>query len=500
MPPLDHWAGATPTAAAVIGREGPVTFAELDRNANRLANALRSLGLVEGDAIALVCSNRPEFAEVLYGCQRGGFRLTPANWHLTADEVAYIVDDSDAKVLIADASIHSAIAAFNLADRCEIGLAIGHGGGPFLDYGTVLESADDSPVTTSPGGTMLYTSGTTGKPKGVYRPAPATGAVSSNIGEYAEDGGDSHLCAGPLYHAAPMFFSLRMPLEMGATVVLMDKWDAEEALRLIDEHRVTHSHMVPTMFRRLLALPAAIQDRYDTTSLKYVIHGAAPCPVADKRAIIDWFGPVVWEYYGATEGMGSFVDSATWLSKPGTVGRPLGEDHVIVGDENGAPLPTGEVGLVYMKATGATRFEYHKDDAKTRSTFKGEYFTLGDVGYLDDDGFLFLTDRSANLIISGGVNIYPAEVDEVLLLHEAVADVATIGVPDDEWGEMVLAVVELNDGSDASDALASALIEHCRKHLASFKCPRRVEFTDELPRSDNGKIYKRKVREQYRTD
>ncbi|MGI9615487.1 MAG: AMP-binding protein [Acidimicrobiales bacterium] len=500
MPPLEHWAEASPTAAAVISDHGAVTFAELDRNANRLANALRSLGLVEGDAIALVCPNRPEFIEVLYGCQRGGFRLTPVNWHLTADEVAYIVDDCDAKVLIADASIRSAVDAFNLADRCEIGLAIGDGGGPFQDYGTALESADDRPVTTSPGGMMLYTSGTTGKPKGVYRPAPVTGAGSINIGGYAEEGGDSHLCAGPLYHAAPMVFSLRMPLEMGAAVVLMDKWDAEEALRLIDEHRITHSHMVPTMFHRLLALPAATRDTYDTTSLKHVIHGAAPCPVADKRAIIDWFGPVVWEYYGATEGMGSFVDSATWLTKPGTVGRPSDKDHVIVGDEDGAPLPTGEVGLVYMKASGATKFEYHKDEEKTRSTFKGEYFTLGDVGYLDDDGFLFLTDRSANLIISGGVNIYPAEVDEVLLLHEAVADVATIGVPDEAWGEMVLAVVELNDGSDESDALASALIEHCRKHLASFKCPRRLEFSGELPRSDNGKIYKRRLREQYRTD
>jgi long-chain acyl-CoA synthetase len=448
--------------------------------------------------VALVCGNRAEFAEVLYGCQRGGFRLTPVNWHLTADEVAYIVDDCEAKVLVADGTITAALDAYDLAPACSAGLVIGGADDRFEDYAAALAAASDDPLDGPLGGTMLYTSGTTGRPKGVYRPAESQSSGALNVGGYDEAGGDTHLCTGPLYHAAPLAFSLRVPLGMGASVVLMEKWDAQDALRLIDEHRVTHTHLVPTMFHRLLALPDDVRQKYDTSSLRHVLHGAAPCPVADKRAMIDWFGPVIWEYYAATEGLGSFVDSATWLEHPGTVGRPFGTDQVIVGDEEGNRLPAGEVGLVYLKAPGTARFEYFKDAEKTSSTFRGDYFTLGDVGYVDDDGFLFLTDRSANLIISGGVNIYPAEVDEVLLSHESVADAATIGIPDDEWGESVLAVVELKGGWEPTTELAARLIEHCRSQLAHFKCPRRIEFTTELPRSDNGKIYKRRLREQYR--
>jgi long-chain acyl-CoA synthetase len=278
----------------------------------------------------------------------------------------------------------------------------------------------------------------------------------------------------------------------------MPAWDPEDALRLIQHHRVTHTHMVPTMFHQLLALPDEVRARYDISSLRNVLHGAAPCPVGVKQRLIEWLGPVVNEYYAATEGLGTWVDARTWLRKPGTVGKPVPADQVVVGDEDANPRPAHEVGLVWFKASEVP-FEYFKDPAKTDATYRGSYFTLGDMGYVDEDGFLFLTDRSANLIISGGVNIYPAEVDAVLLEHPAVADAAVIGVPNDEWGEEVLAVVEARPGLLATPDLADELITFCRGRLAHFKCPRRVEFVDRLPRQDNGKIYKRLLRDRYRS-
>ena len=350
------------------------------------------------------------------------------------------------------------------------------------------------------GTTMLYTSGTTGRPKGVYRRQPiGAGATTRTVPVYGyRPGEDVHLCTGPLYHAAPLAFSLAIPLLCGVTVVLMDGWDAEETLRLVDRHRVTHTHLVPTMFHRLLSLPEEVRSRYDTSSLRFVVHGAAPCPVPVKQALMDWMGPIVYEYYAATEGTGSWVDPKTWLVHPGTVGKPVDPEGVRICDADGSPLPAGEVGLVFLKAPAVGRFEYFKDSNKTADAYRGEYFTLGDMGYKDEEGFLYLTDRTANLIISGGVNIYPAEVDAVLLTHPAVGDAATIGVPHAEWGEEVKAVVELQPGVAPSEELAAELIEHCRNGLAHFKCPRSVDFVDQLPRQDNGKIYKRVLRDRYR--
>ncbi len=508
-------AARAPERMALISDHGDRTFAELNANTNRLVRALRSRGIREGDSLSLVCANRPEFAEVYGACMRMGVRLTPANWHLTGDELAYILDNSDAKAVIADALFADAVVtAAAKSPRVAVRLAVGEAMAGFEDYESVLAPEDGTDIRDPVlGSTMLYTSGTTGRPKGVLRPPGGSAAddrVSDEIpdagaavlraiaraGRPDGEAGDCHLITGPLYHAAPMT-SLTFGLDPGCTVVLMDVWDAEETLRLVDAHRVTHTHMVATMFHRLLALPAEVRAAYDVSSLRFVIHGAAPCPVAVKQALLEWLGPVVYEYYAATEGGGTFVGPYEWLRTPGTVGKPFHPAHILVQDADGTVLPPNEIGTVYMRAPARGRFRYHKDDAKTASTYRGDYFTLGDLGYLDDDGYLFLTGRSAELIISGGVNIYPAEIDAVLLRHAAVGDAGTIGVPDEEWGEEIKAVVELRAGFEPSPELAAELRAFCRARLAGFKVPRSIDFVDELPRHDNGKLYRRKLRERY---
>ena len=494
------WAKRQPDVVAIASPTGDRTFAELNANINRLVRALRERGLTAGDPVALLCTNRPEFVETYGACLRGGFRVTPINWHLTGAEVAYVLNDCGALALVGDERVGDvARDAAKASSEVRVRLAVGGPIDGFDSYADAIEveSGDDidDPVL---GGTMFYTSGTTGRPKGVYRP-PAP-PLLTNLGGYGDGVVDRNLVTGPLYHAAPLAFSLAIPLAWGCGVVLMEGWDADETLRLIEAHRITHTHMVPTMFHRLLSLPEEVRSRHDLSSLRYVIHGAAPCPVEVKRRLIGWLGPIVWEYYAATEGTGSFVDSQTWLAHPGTVGKPFTEGQVHIGDPDGNSLPADEIGLVFLRASEATRFEYFNDAGKTADAFRGTYFTLGDVGYMDDEGYLYLTDRSANLIISGGVNIYPAEVDAVLLEHPAVGDAATIGIPNAEWGEEVKAVVELQPGLEPSDALADELLAFCRDRLAHFKCPRTVDFIDELPRQDNGKIYKRRLRDRYRGD
>jgi len=502
---ISWWAARIPDRPALITGNGDRTFAELNANINRLGRALRARGLEVGDSVALMCTNRPEFVEVLLAAQRVGLRLTPINWHLTGEEAGYIVDNCEAKAFVAAASLgDKAVVAASAGVSGLVRLAVGGSLPGFESYDVVIAASEGSDIDDPVLGTqMLYTSGTTGRPKGVHRSSGAapSALAAVNLCGYDEDVAhsvDAHLCAGPLYHAAPLVFSVALPLLYGVPIVIMEHWDPAETLRLVEQHGVTHTHMVPTMFHRLLALPDDVRTKYDVSSLRFVIHGAAPCPVTVKQRLIEWLGPIVVEYYAATEGVGTMVDSPTWLAHPGTVGRPMLPELVKVADENGVALPAGEVGLVFLRTQAATRFDYYGDADKTTDVYRGDYFTLGDMGYMDSEGYLYLTDRSANLIISGGVNIYPAEIDAILLQHPAVGDVATIGVPDEEWGESVKAVVQLADGIEPSAELASELLAFCRDRLAHFKCPRSIDFTPQLPREDTGKIYKRVLREQYR--
>jgi long-chain acyl-CoA synthetase len=500
---IAYWAGRQPDAPALVTPGDPAggrTFAELNAETNRLARTFRAHGLVPGDGVATMFSNRAEYVAAWAATLRTGLRFTPINWHLTAEEAAYIVDDCEAKALVADARFAAVAAgAARGAPAAALRLAVGGDIDGFEAYDAVTGAEDgadlDDPVL---GRSMLYTSGTTGRPKGVHRTDNQRISRRTMPSTGYSPGESLHLCTGPLYHAAPLSFSLAGPLLSGVGVVLMDAWSPSETLRLIEDLGVTHSHMVPTMFVRLLALPDGEREAADVSSLRLVFHGAAPCPVAVKQAIIDWWGPVLLEYYAATEGSGTFVTSDVWLSRPGTVGKPYTDDHVRIVGEDGEVLGPGEVGTIYLRAPELGRFEYFKDADKTAGSYLGDHFTLGDVGYLDEDGYLYLTDRSANLVISGGVNIYPTEVEQALWPHPAVADVAVIGVPDDDWGETVLAAVQLVPGVEPSDALADELIAWSRARLAHYKCPRRVDFVDSLPRTDAGKLYKRRLRDEYR--
>jgi long-chain acyl-CoA synthetase len=497
---LSVWADVQPDKACVIDPDGRTrTFAEVNRNANRIVRLLRGAGLKAGDAVALVMSNRGEFVEVLIAAQRGGFRITPVNWHLTADEIAYILNDCEALALFGEARIAACGPAAEAAPNLKLKAAVGGGIAGFVDFDEALAALDghdiEDPVL---GAQMLYTSGTTGRPKGVYRanpPPPVPQAM------YVTRGYDAHsvqLCAGPAYHAAPLAFDVRVAMSAGATLVFLDKWDSEHTLRTIAERRVTHMHLVPIMFQRLLALPAEVKARYDISSVKYIIHGAAPCPPEVKHAMIEWFGPVLNEYYAGSEGGAGFViDSHEWLKKPGSVGKK----PVLLGskilDENGAECPPNVAGTIYHQLPPSGGFAYYKDEKKTQASRIGDYFTMGDMGYFDEDGYLFLTGRSAETIISGGVNIYPQEIDNVLIQHEAVADSATVGVPHDEWGEQVKAVILLKLGYRPSDLLAQEILAFARDSLPSFKVPRSLDFVTDLPRSEAGKIQRGKVRAPY---
>ncbi|WP_372779436.1 AMP-binding protein [Litorivivens sp.] len=494
-----------PTRRAICSEHGNRDFQTLNQRANQIARCLREAGLKAGDPIALVCGNRPEFVEVVMASHRLGLRLTPVNWHLKPEEIAYIVDDCEARALFADIRIsEAATAAAKLSSRLVMQLSIGGviSGFDALESAIADFSGEDIDEPAR-GSVMQYTSGTTGRPKGVLRKQadPAKAAemqqlITAVFQYQPESGTDCSLATGPLYHAGPFNLCMLTPLSAGIGIVLMDKWEPEQTLKLIAEHRVTHSFFVPTMFNRLLQLPESVRKAYDISSLRFVIHGAAPCPPSVKQQMLDWFGPIIWELFAGTEGPGTFVSPQEWLAKPGTVGKP-GPDQVRILDESGKPVEAGEEGQIWMINPPDSKFEYFKAPEKTASAQRDGYYTAGDIGYLDTDGYLFLTGRSAETIISGGVNIYPQEIDDVLAKHPAVADVACVGVPNEEWGEEVKALVQLVPGATGDAALAKELQTFCSEHLSSQKVPRSVEYLDEIPRSEAGKVYRKALRDRY---
>lgn len=490
-------------ASAIITVFEERSFAEANARANRIARLFAAHGIGAGDAVALVMRNRAAFVEVFHACLRSGIRVTPANFHLTGEQAGYIVDNCEARALVHDASLGTGEETLAQAPGVVLALSVGGPIDGFTELDAALEGLDDSdPERPVLGSQMLYTSGTTGRPKGVHRRQAPPNRLQRAADHAAwRPGEDRCLCTGPAYHAAPLAFNVLAPIAAGVGIVLMDKWDAEETLQLVERHRITHTHMVATMFHRLLALPEAVRTRHDVSSLRYVLHGAAPTPVHVKRAMIDWLGPVLFEYYAATEGGGNyFITSEEWLRKPGSVGHSPTPEYTRILDDEGAQVPRGEVGTLYFEAPEVGAFEYFKAPEKTRESYRDGYFTLGDMGYLDDDGYLFLTGRSAETIISGGVNIYPQEIDAELLRHPAVADVCTIGVPNDEWGEEVKAVVLPAADVVADDALRETLMAFARDVLPSYKRPRSIDFAESLPRMESGKILRRLVREPYWAD
>ena len=494
------WAAVQPDQIAVYDPDGtPHSFASVNANANRLVRLLRERGLRAGDAVALVCSNRVEFIEVLAATLRSGLRLTPVNWHLNSDEIAYVIQDCEARAVIVDARVAAAREAVAQQSGLLVKLAVGGDIPAFEPYAGAIARFDgsdiDDPVL---GNGMMYTSGTTGRPKGVHRATP----VVTPYAIYALRGYDHRtsvqMCAGPGYHAAPLAFDIRAAMGAGAPLVFIDRWDSEQVLRTIAERKVTHFHLVPIMFQRLLALPDEVKARYDISHVRFIIHGAAPCPPEVKRGMIDWFGPVLTEYYAGSEGGAGFlIDSHEWLAKPGSVGKRPMLLQVRILDEAGRDLPNGQAGAIYQQLPPGGAFTYFKDEAKTQASRVDDYFTMGDVGYFDEDDYLFLTGRNAETIISGGVNIYPQEIDNELVKHPAVADSATIGAPHDEWGEQVKAVILLKPGHEPGDGLADEILAFARASLPGFKVPKSLDFVTELPRSEAGKIQRNKVRAPY---
>jgi long-chain acyl-CoA synthetase len=494
-------------AAVMTGTGETLSYGELDRRSIQLARVLHEAGLRPGDVVALLTENNLRAFEVYWAAMRSGLYITAVNYHLKPDEVAYIVNDSGAAVLIVSAE--QAATAEAIADQTagvKLRLAFGGAVAGYAGYEDTIAAAQAEPFADQPhGATMLYSSGTTGRPKGVRPPLPAIQV--SEPGEslamlaslfFGVNRDCVYLSPGPIYHAAPLRWCGTIQA-LGGTVVMMKRFDAEQALAATSEHHVTHAQFVPTMFVRMLQLPPAVRERYDVSSLRVAIHAAAPCPVEVKQKMIDWWGPVLVEYYAGTEGNGmTAVDSATWLTRPGTVGRAI-FGAVRICAEDGTELAAGQTGGVYFERDEVP-FAYHNDPDKTRASQHPEHpawTTLGDIGHVDEDGFLFLTDRRAFTIISGGVNIYPQETENVLALHPAVYDVAVIGLPDPEMGESVAAFVQPAPGAVPGPELEQEIIAFVKSKIAGFKAPRTVRFVDHLPRSEAGKLMKTELKARY---
>ncbi|HEX6167494.1 MAG TPA: AMP-binding protein [Acidimicrobiales bacterium] len=502
------YAESTPDKPAVImgGSGQVVTYRELDAEANQASHLFRSLGLKPGDHVAFCLENHARYMSLAWGAHYAGLYYTAMSSRLTTDEMAYIVEDCGARAFVTSA--YKRDQAAELAGRLNDDVALYMLDGTSEGYESWEEALAGHPTIALPedrveGRDMLYSSGTTGRPKGVEVPLPGTplgtgDAIHMLVSALFGGTGDSvYLSPAPMYHAAPLRFVMGFH-RSGATVVVMERFDPVEALALIERHKVTHSQWVPTMFIRMLKLPAEERERFDVSSLQVAIHAAAPCPVAVKEQMIEWWGPVLHEYYAGTEGNGFvYCDSAQWLEHKGTVGHPLvGEVHIV--GEDGAELPAGESGTIYFG--GGADFSYHNDPDKTAESRdpKGRgWTTLGDVGYVDEAGFLYLTDRKAYMIITGGVNVYPQEAENLLAMHPKVVDVAVLGVPNADFGEEVKAVVEPVSMAEAGPELERELIAYCREHLADVKCPRTVDFRAELPRHPTGKLYKRLLKDEF---
>jgi long-chain acyl-CoA synthetase len=498
-------AAGTPDSLAVVEPDGrTVSYAELAARADQYGRGLRALGLRPGDCVAGMLPNSTEALALFFAAIQTGLYVVPVNWHLAAAEVAYILSDSGAAAFVAHERF-AAVAA-EAAELAGIKENARFAAGEIPGFTALAALGADStgrPEPRTAGAPMVYTSGTSGRPKGVRRaltgedpdqPPLAAGWFFGIFGLKPLDG-NVHLCCSPLYHTAVLNFAT-ISLQVGHPVILMDGFDAEELLRLVEKHRVTHSHMVPTQFRRLLALPAETRARYDVSSWRCAIHSAAPCPPDVKRQMLDWWGPVVTEYYAASEGGGTVITGSQWLARPGSVGLPWPGSEVLILDDEGNDVPAGQTGLVYMKM-GTSTFDYYKDEAKTLASRARGMFTVGDIGYLDADGYLFICDRKSDMIISGGVNIYPAEIESALAAHPAVADVAVFGIPHEDWGEEIKAVIQAAPGAEPGPALTAELLAFAGGQLARFKLPRTIDYVPELPRDPNGKLYKRRLRDPY---
>ena len=494
--------------ALILASSGDcITYAQLEARANRGAHTLRGLGLSNGDTVAISCDNRLEFFDIFWAAQRAGLILVLLSARLKTDEIAYIVGDSGTKVVLISGAM--ADTARNvLANRSAMpGLEKIVTIGPvdaLPDWNELCAAQLATPISDEEiGGRMVYSSGTTGRPKGLKfaqspgQPVQTNPAAALFCRHYGFDADTVYLSPAPLYHSAPMGMTSAMQ-SIGATAVIMAKFDPEEFLKAIERYKITAVMVVPTMFIRLLALPEEVRNRYDLTSLKIVIHAAAPCPVPVKHAMIDWLGPIIEEFYAGSEGNGHvMISSAEWLARPGSVGRAvIGQLHIC--DDDGNELPVGETGTIYFG--GGRAIDYHNDPVKSaaaRNPKHPEWTTMGDVGHVDNEGYLYLSDRKDFMIISGGVNIYPQEVENLLLNHPDVADAAVFGVPNAVFGEEVKAVIQLKNPEHASDAIATKLINWCRERLADVKCPRSVDFERELPRADTGKLYKKELKARY---